>query len=127
MDGKKFVVRPEICIEITQEDIDDIMCCALEGGITYWCFRAEVVGEYRGEYASEQISRGGMLKLYDSENGEKYWLTLDGFLDGVKLWFEQGLDASGCVHDGKIDTCDIDAEAADQIVQLALFKEVIYG
>lgn len=22
---------------VTEEDVDDIMCSALEGGITYWC------------------------------------------------------------------------------------------
>ncbi len=61
------------------KDIDDIMCAALEGGITYWCSRAEVVGEYLGEYASEQISKGGELRLYDCESDEVYTLTLDKF------------------------------------------------
>ena len=38
-------------VEITQQDIDDIMCSALEGGINYWCRKAEVVGDYLGEYS----------------------------------------------------------------------------
>ena len=47
-------------VTINQRDIDDIMSIALEGGITYWCSYVEVVGgEYLGEYASDQISRGG--------------------------------------------------------------------
>lgn len=41
---------------LTDGDIDDIMCCALEGGITYWCDCAKVVGEYLGKYGHEQIS-----------------------------------------------------------------------
>ncbi len=48
-------------VEFDNECIDDIMATALEGGITYWCDDAEVVGDYLGEYASEQISRGGTL------------------------------------------------------------------
>ena len=63
---------------ISDEDIDEIMSAALDGGITYWCGRAKVVGEYLGEYASEQISRDGVLKLYDIEEPKAvYELTLD--------------------------------------------------
>ena len=80
---------------VTDQDIDDIMSAVLDGGITYWCCRAEVVGDYLGEYASEQISRGGTLRLHDSE------------ADSV--------------------TGDIDALAADMIIQYALFSDVIYG
>ena len=54
---------------LSDEDIDDIMSAALDGGITYWCCKAKVVGKYLGEYASEQIARGGVLLLYDSSKG----------------------------------------------------------
>ena len=69
-------------VELDNECIDDIMATALEGGITYWCDDVEIVGDYLGEYASEQISRGGTLKLHDSEEDETYELTLDKFLEG---------------------------------------------
>lgn len=127
MEKKKFEVRAEIRVELTQEDIDDIMVGALEGGITYWCFKAEAVGDYLGKYASEQISRGGKLKLYDSENGEKYWLDLEKFLNGFKLWVENGGDQYGAVQGHEVDCCNIDAGCADEIIQYALFGEVIYG
>ena len=117
----------QVSFKITDEDIDDIMCAALEGGITYWCWKAEVVGEYLGEYASDQISRGGMLKLYDSEQDEKYWLNREKFLKGVKLWIECCGNEWGAVQNGKIDCSMIDAIAADQIVQFALFDDVIFG
>ena len=105
------------------------MCSALEGGITYWCWKAEVVGdEYLGEFASEQISRGGALKLYDSESGDKYWLDRDKLLKGIKKAYEEGYYADYEWCDGKtIDCCQVDAEVADAIVQLALFDDVIYG
>lgn len=74
---ENFKVKAELEINVTQEDIDDIVATALEGGINYWCRKAEVVGDYLGEYASEQISRGGTLKLYDSEEDEVYELTRD--------------------------------------------------
>lgn len=126
MDSWILTVKKEI--KVTQEDIDDIMCSALEGGICYWCWKAEVVGDYLGEYASEQISRGGTLKLYDSENGEKYWLDRDKLLKGIKKAYEDGYYADYEWCDGKtLDCCMVDAEVADVIVQLALFDDVIYG
>ena len=124
----EFNIEIKKSIKVTQEDIDDIMCSALEGGITYWCRKAKVVGEYLGEYASEQISRGGTLKLYDAEEDEVYELTLEKLLEGIKLAVDGNYydDYDWC--DGKtIDTCQVDAEVADCIVQLALFGEIVFG
>ena len=86
--GKKYSVSAIINFVVSDEDIDDIMSAALDGGITYWCCKAEVVGEYLGEYASEQISCGGTLRLYDVEDGTVSELTLDKFLNGLRLWIE---------------------------------------
>ena len=114
-------------VKITQQDIDDIMVSALEGGICYWCRKAEVIeDEYLGEYASDQISRGGSLRLYDAEEDEVYVLTLEKFLNGVQLAFDEGY-ANRWINGCSIDTCGIDGEAADVIVQLALFGEVVFG
>ena len=126
---KKYEIKAEIRVELTQEDIDDIMVGALEGGITYWCSEASPEGgEYLGEYASEQISRGGTLLLYDFEEEAYHKLDLEKFLNGFKLWVEQGLDEYGAVQkDGTVDCCQIDAACADEIVQLALFGEVTFG
>ena len=103
---------------VTDQDIDDIMSAVLDGvldgGITYWCCRAEVVGDYLGEYASEQISRGGTLRLHDSEADSVYELTLDKFLNGVRLWIENER-AFALTDAGQLDTGDIDALAADMI------------
>ena len=124
-EGRRFDILAEIRVSLTQQDIDDIMATALEGGINYWCRKAEVVGEYLGEYASEQISRGGSLTLYDAESSDKWELTLEKFLNGVKLYFEQGCHVQ--VEDNAIDACDIDASDADCIVQFAVFGEVVFG
>lgn len=111
---------------ITDEQLDDIMCTALEGGITYWCDEAKVVGDYLGEYAHEQIARGGQLILSDSEEGKTYELNKEKLLKGLELYLTNGGDAE-IVREGTIDTCEVDAIAADKIVQYALFGDVIYG
>ena len=114
-------------VKLTDEDIDDIVCTALEGGITYWCSSAEVVGgKYLGEYASDQISRGGSLRLYDAEEDKSYELTKYKFVTGFALACRDGYLDEAFDGDG-FDTGEIDAELADVIVQYALFGEVVYG
>ena len=125
---KKFEVKVEIRVELPQQDIDDIMVAALEGGINYWCDEAAVEGgEYLGKYASDQISRGGTLLLHDTDEDAYRKLDLEKFLKGFKLWLENGGDEYGAIEDGKVDCCNIDADCADAIIQYALFGEVIYG
>lgn len=122
----KHAVSAVINFVVSDEDIDDIMSAALDGGITYWCGRAEVVGEYLGEYASEQISRGGTLRLYDVEDGTVSELTLDKFLNGLRLWIENERTFE-LTNAGRLDVGQIDALAADAIIQYALFNNVIFG
>lgn len=131
-------IKVEMNVRITQEDIDDIMCTALEGGINYWCRKAEVVGEYLGEYGSEQISRGGTLKLHDSEEDAVYELDKEKLLDGIKMYLEDpekpydilesASDSVGCSKGEFIlDCCMVDAAVADMIIQYALFRTIVYA
>lgn len=123
---KKFPVHAEIVVNLTTQDIDDIMCAALEGGITYWCCKAEVVEEKRcSDWGHEQIARGGALILHDAEEYKTYQFTLEHFVQGFRLYLEQGCHVA--VEDNAIDTCDLDANDADCIIQFGLFGEVVYG
>lgn len=103
--------------EITAEEIDDIMTTALEGGITYWCGEVRVREHFEPKedynYASEVISRGGVLQLWDSE--EEKWLNLD--IDRLL----QGLSESNFFYD------NYDAGNVDEVIQKAVFGEVVYG
>lgn len=125
------VAEVKLQLSITDEDIDDIMAVALEGGINYWCDEAEVEGDYLGTYANEQISRGGRLLLHDMEEDEYRILTRESFIDGVVEYLQNPhpydiLDGD----DGrfvKIDTCQCDAVVCDMIIQYAIFGEVTYG
>ena len=125
MEREKFTVRPQIEVNLTRRSIDDIMGTALDGGITCWCRGVKVVGEYLGRYASDQISRGGSLILYDAESSDEWELTLEKFLNGVKLYFEDGCHVR--VEDGCIDASDMDSVDADCIIQFALFGEMRFG
>ena len=129
MDGENILEVTLRCT-VMESDIDDIMCGALEGSISYWCSKAEVVGDYRGEYASEQISRGGHLKLHNFADGKKYILTKEKFMNGLKKYLENPhpYDITEGTKDGfKLDTCQADAVVCDMIIQYALFGEIVYG
>lgn len=123
---KHFPITAQIKVDLTQEDIDDIMCSALEGGINYWCGKAEVVEEKRRDkWGHKQIARDGTLILHDVESDDTWELTLEKFTQGFMKYLEAG--NMECIDGGKVDTCQIDADAADSIVQYALFGELVFG
>lgn len=116
---------------VTDEDIDDIMVSALEGGINHWRAEAKVQGEYLGEFASDQISRGGTLLLYDANERKYVELTKEKFLIGLKRYLKHPL-YDDTVYPGThedrflVDCTLIDAPVSDMIIQYALFGEVVY-
>ena len=131
-----IVLNCGLDVTVQNEDIDDIMVSALEGGINYWCKKAEVAGNYFGEYASDQISRGGELILHDMEENKTYTVSKEKFIEGLKKYITAGntecivreTDDYG-IYTGKlsIEAGNIDALAADCIIQYAVFGDVIYG
>lgn len=129
---EKKADRVQVILQIVVmgEDIDDIMVSALEGGINYWCGKAEVDGKYLGEYASEQISRGGTLILHDTEEGRTELLTKEKLLHGIRMYAEQpnSSDIFEVIdHELHINCGMVDAEVADAIIQYAIFSEIFYG
>lgn len=132
----KEVLNISFPVMVTQEDIDDIMCSALEGGINYWCDKAEVdEGKRVADWGHEQIARGGELKIhvvepFDDEDTEWYTLTKEKFLKGLEMYLKKpncGYFLESANLGLKLDTCYADAEVADSIIQYALFGEEIYG
>lgn len=124
------LMTAEFKVRITDEDIDDIMCSALEGGITYWCSEAEVKGEYLGEYGSEQISHGGILLLHDIEEPEVYELTKEKLLKGIMMYLANPTysDVLEMIdHELRLDTSYVDADVSDCMVQYALFGDIVFG
>jgi len=123
-------------VTITEKDIDDIVATAFEGGINYWCNDARVIGKYLGEYASDQISRGGKVVLtinepIDDSEKVRYTLTKRNFLNGLKKYLSdpnKPYDILTVDH-GKIvlDLCNVDGVVSDMIIQYALFDEIIFG
>ena len=117
-------------ITITDQDIDDIVCTALEGGINYWCDNVEVNGDYLGQYASDQISRNGQLKFYVSDpvnDTDMFVMDKEMLLNGIRMYLENPNAPYDIIDNTSIDTCNVDADVADMIIQYALFDEIVFG
>ena len=122
---KTHLIEISLKIELTDENINDLMVCALEGGINYWVISANakfVPDNVEYEYLSELISKGGVIELHDSELNETYDLNLSKFMNGVKLT---------CEHFKYCNAEELmefhDATTADCIIQYGLFSEIVYG
>ena len=71
--GKEYEeIKAEISVRISTEDIDDIVTTALEGGICYWCRRAEVK-----EQIAELYKSFGMPIIKNMMEAANYAETLD--------------------------------------------------
>lgn len=118
-------------ITVTAEDIDDIVVTALEGGITYWALSAEVVGTPLANSRGRHLAAGGSLRIGflepDDDGNPEVILDLNGLLKGLQTWASNGYDHYNALTEEGLDCADIDAEAADAIVQCAIFGDIVYG
>lgn len=116
--------------EFSNQDISDLLTTAFEGGINYWCGDVEIelppMNAPKDFYLSDVISYGGSLKLTeldeDEEGESEDWiLTAEKVIAGIEKYCALNSIALATLLDNH------DAESADQIVQYALFNELIYG
>jgi len=129
------VVKAELVVTLTREDIEDIIVTAIEGGIGYWCCLDNTGSAYESAPADEPVSitaaklvlDGEWIILIDEEEDQMYDLDLEKLSKGVKLWLENGSDNHEVVRNGRIDFFKFDAIAADEIIQYSLFDEVLYA
>lgn len=117
---------------ITDENVDDVMMTAAYGGITYWATQptsADFARAKDGEH---------VIREDDSEDATAFYLTSDKIRQAI-VEIAEGQHTNDTIRDyvrsafdnwtaeDGIDCGDIDADAADCIVQVACFGEVVYG
>jgi len=120
---KTFEVNVTNKYNFTEENINDLMCSALEGGINYWCDKVKMIGTIEGvDIASDFIAKDGKLKIYF--DGESDVLTLEKFLDGINNTIK---NLGTNFTDAEDFMNNHDADTADMIIQFALFNEIVYA
>ena len=114
---------------LTDEQINDLIVTAIEGGINYWCWQVSLKeGTIKPEqqsklrYLSDCISLGGTLILHDAESSESWELTKEKFLKGIEKTLEWG---------GSANVQDLfdnhDADVADVLIQFSIFDKIVFG
>ena len=117
-------------IELTEEDIADLIIDGIESGITYWACLHNDTDEFKYQYemnkdistseiAANIILNGGSVEITDVEEDEEpnYDLDLDGIIYAINEYDKEfGFD---------IDKYD--AETCDWIIQKAIFDDIIFG
>lgn len=136
MTDKRYEVEARVTIPLSSENIEDLVVTALNGGIGYWAildnsrpeFRAMPENECVDAWTAKILMDGGEVQLIDVEDHETVWaLRLGNLLEGIRRFVEGGYDRYGAFSPTEVDMGNIDADCADQIVQLGLFGRLEFG
>ena len=108
--------------DVLEDDINEILVGAFEGGSNYWASKVSVVDDdYKGgEYASDVVGLGGKLIIHTID-GLELTLTQKMMVDGIQKYLDDG------GFNYPFRNTQPDAYTYDTILQNALFKEVVYG
>lgn len=123
-------------IELTTEQIRDVIVTALEGGSNYWYFLAndsvkairDKVSKEENEYLSEAVTdaiyKGAVIPVYDIENPSELLGTLskDSIEAGIQLMINNERDEIELVLDETYDAGD-----ADVMFQYFVLGEIVFG
>lgn len=125
-----------ITVEISDELINDVFITAMEQGIGYWAVASQVESSGEGsdlKYISAMLA--DREEAYDSglDPNEFTWYRIDKdvIVKGIERIMSGEVGIRSDLHaqvSGSIraDDCDIDADAADCIVQAGVFGELVY-
>ena len=120
-------------VPISDELIENILCTAFEGGITYWAENVSCkdredmkkVGGWKHEYLTKTKLKDAVMYIHESQTGEKYPITKKSIIDALQKMDNPKYSctkALGRILDETYDACD-----ADIAVQMACFGQVVYG
>lgn len=123
-------------VEISDEMIENILCSAFEGGSTYWannvsCHNKEdrkKVGGYKSEYLTKTKLKDAKLIMHITgwtEDDSEVAFSKKSIIDALQMMDDP---KNGCTKALKRILNDSwDADDADIVLQMACFKEVVYG
>ncbi|MEU9126602.1 hypothetical protein AB0D08_00555 [Kitasatospora sp. NPDC048540] len=118
---------------LTDENVADIIEIAAYGGITYWA-------EQPTKADFESAPEGTAATIREQEDGKVHYLTAQKIREAYEALLQvdqpyvnrriHGYILQSWVDRGDLDGIDashIDADAADVIIQVAAFGDVVYG
>lgn len=108
-------------LEVSEQNIEDTIISAFEGGIGYW---AQLVETSQGDepYYKKAMSDGHHVKIRDICGEGEYFINLTSIRQGLTVMADK---YPKHLHD--IITERGDAYTGDALIQCAVFGEIIYG
>jgi hypothetical protein len=124
---KTFDIKIEKTIQVTEENINDIIVTAFEGGINYWCDKASplIIPDDASDdvLTSDIVSIGGTVQLFVAEPyHDVFCLNLSKMLNGISLYCQDN-----GIYDSEVLMQALDADVADSIIQYAIFEDLIFS
>ena len=119
-------------VPIKDELIEDILCSAFEGGSTYWANNVSChnrkdmkkIGGWKHEYLTKTKLKDAKLIMH-TESGGEVAFSKKSIIDALQMMDDP---KNGCTKALKrILFGDWDGGDADIVLQMACFKEVVYG
>ena len=132
---------------LTVEDMDDIFTTAIESGydsIGYWACLDNTTPDWKkarkqlkdagadlyfGTVITKILLNGDKVCFYDAEADEEdlqddeiWYLDMEKFLNGCKIYEKERGSLLKCLEDGSFDAVE-----ADCLMQYALFNEIVFG
>ena len=137
-------MKVNIEVELSVQDMMDLLCTAFEGGVSYWVASILGIGgdasklpegRMQIEHEYEWLAVGGTLevtikKMLSGEDKTVLYLTQDFLQKGLQEWIYRNsvqVYYDGARRDTALDLGNIDASDADEIVQFALFGKLVFG
>jgi len=119
-------------VEISDKLIEDILCTAFEGGITYWANNVSCednkdmkdVGGWKHEYLTKTKKKDAVMYIHTMDDC-KPQITKKSIIDALQKMDDPKYKCTKALS--RILEETYDADDADIVVQTACFGEVVYG
>lgn len=113
-------------VTLTDQELDDLLVTALEGGSNYW-YQLDVHLREKGSYdswRSDVVSGKRSEPVYDLETGEKLGeISWKNMIEAFSLMGDCRLDQYMADEDRSV----VDADWADMWFQYAVMGELVFG
>lgn len=126
---KLKIRKSQIVVKITDIEIDSIMSKALmKNAIGHWCNAIVPIDKSFHPECSKYIAADKKLRFmfrHNLDENPSAILTKEKFIEGLDIWLNE--DAEEVIYKyGTLSHMRIDCQAADKIIQYALFDEIRY-
>lgn len=122
-----MTISEPIKVNLTVEDINDILSAATSLGIKHWCKEVIAYGERRqGNRNAQRLLAGGSISFCREYKGSYIYhiLTLERLIKGIKRYLQD--DCEIVDEGGYVEYLKITPKIGDHIVQYALFNKILY-